>query len=672
MPKLRLKKHDYNRVVLTDLLPYEVPLQFSNHFFYEFLENAENNKIIKNWIEKVGFTIPLEYTIPKNHDLGRHMGIMHPVSQVSFVDFYQKYDEIILHFCSKSPFTIRSPHKIANTIRWNTSGDREDDESDDGGTPIIEVTDSNRIARSYFAYKDYDFLYKFYDSYKYQRLEKKFNCFRRVDVSRCFYSIYTHSIAWAAAGKQFSKKHLINTNSTFETAFDELMRHVNYNETHGILVGPEISRIFSEVIFQDIDLKIQKRLKECEFQNKKGLYQYRDYDIQRYMDDFFVFTHNKEASELIAKIISEECAVYKLYINEAKNIIQERPFFTKISAVKTDIESIFKHHLNKSAIIEIFSDKKPLRSNQILKEIKATCVKNSVEFSEIDRHLINQINIAHKAVVRIIKSDQTDIDPHHTRETLSRFVGMISYILCMNINFRPIHKVGIILSNIREAIEFRSSKNKTFRQASILSAFEKVIFDEMNLALDSLSTNHSIAERTSLIMILKHLSGRNTLDKKDIIKHLPILVENNNGSDKDLYMRFTTALIYSHKWDKEKKSTLRGYKKYKDDFIKFVQKYLDISAPSFEKTEYFLLFFDFMNCPFIDEDIKWETFENVKKNTNGKSSKFVNEIIHASIPNKASFIAMTNDHRKWPRFTNWNLQTDMHQEVLKKELPLPY
>ena len=64
----------------------------------------------------------------------------------------------------------------------------------------------------------------------------------KMDIARCFYHIYTHTIAWAVKGKEQAKE-LIGK-ETFENAFDTLMQHANYNETNGIIVGPEISRIF--------------------------------------------------------------------------------------------------------------------------------------------------------------------------------------------------------------------------------------------------------------------------------------------------------------------------------------------------------------------------------------------------------------------------------------------
>ena len=59
------------------------------------------------------------------------------------------------------------------------------------------------------------------------------------------------------------------------------MQRVNYNETNGIIVGPEISRIFAEIILQRIDVNVVNRLKQSPYLLTLG----RDYEVRRYIDD---------------------------------------------------------------------------------------------------------------------------------------------------------------------------------------------------------------------------------------------------------------------------------------------------------------------------------------------------------------------------------------------------
>lgn len=69
--------------------------------------------------------------------------------------------------------------------------------------------------RTYFSYKHYTNIYKFYESYQYQRAEKKFKKLVKFDIQSCFDSIYTHSIAWALnGGKDTYKEYFLSDDST--------------------------------------------------------------------------------------------------------------------------------------------------------------------------------------------------------------------------------------------------------------------------------------------------------------------------------------------------------------------------------------------------------------------------------------------------------------------------
>ena len=116
-------------------------------------------------------------------------------------------------------------------------------------------------------------------------LERKYNTLYTLDVSKCFDSIYTHSISWATKTKTFTKGMLANKSLNFGDAFDKLMQRCNFNETHGVIIGPEISRIFAEIIFQKIDLNVQFKLRNIDAPLIKGV----DYDIRRYVDDVFIY-----------------------------------------------------------------------------------------------------------------------------------------------------------------------------------------------------------------------------------------------------------------------------------------------------------------------------------------------------------------------------------------------
>ncbi|MEP0010034.1 MAG: hypothetical protein ABJF72_12620, partial [Balneola sp.] len=147
----RKKKHIRNkkeRVLLSDVLPYEVPVTFSNKSFYDFLiENdielkdntiswtgndptlksiiklifglTDENKVkneTENCIEisyQAKTTQPFGFKIShKNIDF-RELTVIHPLNQLWLITFYEKYKALILYYSGISKFSLRKPFKIA-------------------------------------------------------------------------------------------------------------------------------------------------------------------------------------------------------------------------------------------------------------------------------------------------------------------------------------------------------------------------------------------------------------------------------------------------------------------------------------------------------------------------------------------------------------------------------
>ena len=72
-----------------------------------------------------------------------------------------------------------------------------------------------------------------------KNFEAKYKYLRKIDVSKCFYNIYTHSIEWAFLGDKEEAKNTLNKGIKIGAVLDKVMQYCNYAETNGIVVGPE-------------------------------------------------------------------------------------------------------------------------------------------------------------------------------------------------------------------------------------------------------------------------------------------------------------------------------------------------------------------------------------------------------------------------------------------------
>lgn len=81
-----------------------------------------------------------------------------------------------------------------------------------------------------------------------------------MDINRFYGSIYSHSIPWAALGKtEALKQHKAKTlDKHWSSELDRLVRACNRNQTIGIPIGPDTSRVVSELVLSRIDHELKK------------------------------------------------------------------------------------------------------------------------------------------------------------------------------------------------------------------------------------------------------------------------------------------------------------------------------------------------------------------------------------------------------------------------------
>ena len=107
--------NDFNnkyRVLLTEVLPYELPLVLNNEAFYENMQDDNLHNlfisVFSKCMKKKDWTIPFDYNVRRvGGEKSRKLSLIHPLTQLGCVDHYEKYDEYMLNLCSHSPFSIR-------------------------------------------------------------------------------------------------------------------------------------------------------------------------------------------------------------------------------------------------------------------------------------------------------------------------------------------------------------------------------------------------------------------------------------------------------------------------------------------------------------------------------------------------------------------------------------
>lgn len=289
-------------------------------------------------------TKPFEFRIQHKLDAYRSLAIPHIRSQFWLVDFYKKYKETIIYHAGGESFSLRKPVKVASHSYFS---DKLFLNRFDKGYDAIETYEKEyENLRSFFVYKKYSNIYKFYESYEFHRNEQNFDKLLKLDISKCFDSIYTHSISWAHYGKAKVKQQFLEperrpTKGTFPDRFDQLMQMMNGRETNGIIIGPEVSRIFAELILTSIDRAVLRSAKASLNLNSHK----KDFEICRYIDDYFIFFNDDNVRDVLVELLHKELKEYKLHLGSEKSKEYSKPIITEMTIAKNRIAALLDERI---------------------------------------------------------------------------------------------------------------------------------------------------------------------------------------------------------------------------------------------------------------------------------------------------------------------------------------
>jgi hypothetical protein len=640
--KKKLITNKKERTILSDALPYELPATFSNRYFFEFLVenkiNLDNNKV--RWKEddealriiikllfdlnstsfilnetnseieinprvlnKALKTIPFGYKIShKNIDF-RELTVIHPKNQLALVEFYDEFKDLILHYCNISSFSIRRPHKIAKFTYHKDKTHFEDFAYDHEHKTVEVYYKEYENLKTFFAYKEISNIYKFYESYKYHRCEKKYDYLYKFDISKCFDSIYSHSISWALLDKDQVKDNILASQKTFGGQFDRFMQNLNYGETNGIVIGPEFSRIFAELILQQIDKKVRTRLKN---QSNSWLYR-RDYEIFRYVDDFFVFYNDDTCRDDIITTYRLQLKAFKLYINTDKIDLFEKPIITGITRAKLRLTDLFNNYLS-FKVKEIETEEQRtekqysfyVSSNRIITRFKTIIKESGIAYKNIQNYTLACID---RKVYKLIKTygkiEDKALYEKKVRNAFLEILDFTFFIYSISPKVNSTIKLCMILSKVTKFAKV----NRNFNLDNQHQIFKK-IYDEIFLVLKKYkSSDHTQVETLYLLIALKELGREYRIDEELLCKHYGIDLKQRKCENHLNYFSIVVLLFYIE--NKRRYATTKSIIK-----SHVLQKFETISAENRGKTtELTLLLFDLLVCPFLDRPFKYKMFE---------------------------------------------------------------
>lgn len=673
--KIRIP-YSKERVLLSDVLPYETPITFSNRHFYNYVLKRKKAKRNSNFrknhckafseIENILFnvdneTIPFSFNISHKKNDYRELNIIHPKNQLRVCDFYDKFNQLIIFFCNKSEFSIRKPSKVADFFFFDDLLHKKNKDGELIYSKIEQDENEYENLKSYFSYHKYSNIHRFYESYTFHRAEKKYKKLLKIDISKCFDNIYTHTISWAVLNKTIVKDNIDLSRKTFPGEFDYLLQSLNKNETNGIIIGPEFSRIFAEIILQEIDYRLLQALKKEDEYGIKLIHRI-DYEIYRYVDDCFVFYNSENDVARILKELKLILKEYRLYINENKSITYGKPIITEISLAKQKISDLFNNHLilkvNKTKkgkvaetlkSIEKFHDslneeakteyhfvddiinylkaytnnsidfvaENPdekidsiyFSSSNIITRFKTVIKESNIEYKDIMNYSLAILDKKTKKLLKRISADEKKEDLTNIRQYEKGLLQILDIAFFL-FSVTPRVNFTIKLSLILEKIISFLIKNKTNNYKEpfpihIKHHIFKKISDEISLVLERhKSQNDTEIETLYLLVVLSQLGREYRLNPKTLCSYFNIIISTDKSLSRSKplnYFSITVLLFYVRDI-----KAYEGIRNWIKEELRGKFQFAQYNPNWKRNTELVFLLLDVLTCPFLNIKITKE------------------------------------------------------------------
>ncbi len=648
---VHISKSKY-RVVTSDILPYERPIFFSNRFFARFLKyygiHIEQEELVatKNHTEGLDDFLKLlggmkgsarrsfQYDISRgSSEKKRTLTIIHPYYQVELVEFYEQYKMLLIDFCNRSDFSLRYPYKIADKQKQVK-----------GYAKLISDTqkkiDTDSGLKHFFSYRRCDNINDFYDGHVFLQAEKQFTHMLKLDLEECFDSIVPSDLSVATLGRLNNE-----CMGSFASRFADIQSHLTTNHNKGIVIGPEFSRIYAEMILQRIDLLMEQRMRN------EGLYQGKDYQFYRYVDDGFLFYNDEKSRKCWEKYYGEVLEQFSLRVNAKKIITYEsRPFVDVRTEAKIQISQLIDEMFtNRLTTFKGFMKVQGgdydtptfINYEKFVKTLRVT-IRNGVEYKDVTSFclgliksrlvkLFRQFDDVYREYVfaeihNTLDEKGKNIKKKYEREYieyLQEIARILFFILSCDMRMVTSIKVVSIINFMQLYIRGyycfdNGLYSCKFPRIAIYTLDETITSETKTLLRMRASDEDIMMEMLNVLELQKVMTTGSCIREDDLMQYLSI--QDSEAFSKRLNFFIVFELLHFTNHFSE------GYDELKDSLHHWVlEKTKELKEPQISNTEAVLTCIEFLCDPQGDTNIKNAVLRNVvnKKERRNSILQFV-------------------------------------------------
>lgn len=282
---------------------FDLPEYFSFDTMLEKVSECLSEKRLSDLVESPREYHDLNYRILNNKDgkyAWRPFELIHPVIYVQLV------------------------HELTTPANWKVICERFNHFSENSRIKCLSIPVESRSKQKDQAEQ----ILSWWEGVEQHSLELslKYEYLAQTDITDCYGSIYTHSIAWALHGKK-KAKGARDDSTLVGNVIDTLIQDMRHGQTNGIPQGSVLMDFVSEIVLGYADKVIGKQISKQSIQC---------YQILRYRDDYRIFVDSPNDGEAILKVISSVMIDLGMKLHSGKTHISSSVVQDSVKADKIE------------------------------------------------------------------------------------------------------------------------------------------------------------------------------------------------------------------------------------------------------------------------------------------------------------------------------------------------
>jgi hypothetical protein len=387
------------------------------------------------------------------------------------------------------------------------------------------------------------------------------------------------------------------------------MQSLNYAETNGIIIGPEFSRIFAELILQSVDKKLLIKLSKSPYEKVHK----KDYQIFRYVDDYFIFYNDEDTKKNVIEALQLELKEFKLYLNSNKAVTYDKPIITEITIAKQRIAKLLNEKINyklddkeNKENVENESDENDLKkigsiyvtSNHLITQFKTIIKECNVEYKDVLNYALAIIEIKFEKIINeFLKVTKKKTTEKNLIKAFLEILDFVFFIYAVSPRVNTTIKLCRILRVLTEFLK-RKDGNSDLKHIVFKSVYDNICF----ILKKNKNDEHTQVETLYLLVALSELGRDYWLDETSLARYFNIemnspSVFSSSTSTKLNYFSITVLLFYM-----KKKKRFNGLRDYMEKII--LEKFKEKSKLLLKDAEFTFLLLDCLSCPYITTETK--------------------------------------------------------------------